>query len=628
MTRKADITPNSKMEAREKAKLWIYGPISDLLVGCGAWTLPLLAINYIGTQHSFVATALCFYILAIFCNNPHFMATIYRAYGTRADFQKYRIFTVYITVFMILTAVVVHWKPQLLPLLFTTYLIWSPWHYTGQNFGLALMMARRAGAQPSRRERNLIYASFLASYLLWVVALNSGPSHDPRILSLGIPLVLSKPIQIALAFVFFGAGLYGFSRLIRQTGFKSVLGALVLFSTQFLWFVLPNIVPYFVEVNLPATYYSAGILAFMHCAQYLWITSYYARRELEAGSSRRNTEFKAWRYYLTLVLGGIMLFIPGPWVVSKLFRHDLLESLLIFMALVNIHHFILDGAIWKLRDGKIAQLLIGRAHAQGDRGRVELEPLLGWLIGKTLPARAFRILCAAAIVGVGYVDQLQYYLTLQTTTFEKLETAERLNRNDSRVYFRRAKLLRMDGKEEAAMEQLNEAIRVNPYNFPPQEMKGELYVRRGEIEEAFQHYERMGALFKPMAGILLNAGVFAAQLGDPEKAVEKYNKALQLDPRNIELHLYLAEAYSALGDFEDAAENFETYIIQLEAKGLNTGSLNKFLLVELKLAEAYEADGNFPEALWWYRAVAAQAQSDTLEEIRLEVERRIEEITE
>ena len=57
-------------------------------------------------------------------------------------------------------------------------------------------------------------------------------------------------------------------------------------------------------------------------------------------------------------------------------------------------------------------------------------------------------------------------------------------------------------------------------------------------------------------------------------------------------------------------------------------SLNKFLLVELKLAEAYEAGGNFPEALWWYRAVAAQAQSDTLEEIRFEVERRIEEITE
>ena len=178
------------------------------------------------------------------------------------------------------------------------------------------------------------------------------------------------------------------------------------------------------------------------------------------------------------------------------------------------------------------------------------------------------------------------------------------------------------------MEQLNNAIRVNPYNFPPQEMKGKLYARRGKIEEAFQHYERMGALFKPTAGILLNAGVFAAQLGDPEKAVEKYNKALQLDPENFELYLYLAEAHSALGEFGGAAENYESYIIKLEAKGLNTESPEKFLLVELKLAEAYEADGNSQEALWWYRAVAAQAQSDTLEEIRFEVERRIEEITE
>ncbi len=41
--------------------------------------------------------AVFFYVLALFFNYPHYMATIYRAYHTKADFEKYRIFTVHIT---------------------------------------------------------------------------------------------------------------------------------------------------------------------------------------------------------------------------------------------------------------------------------------------------------------------------------------------------------------------------------------------------------------------------------------------------------------------------------------------------------------------------------------------------
>ena len=68
-----------------------------------------------------------------------------------------------------------------------------------------------------------------------------------------------------------------------------------------------------------------------------------------------------WRplaYFGVLVVGGIALFVPGPWLASRVFHHDFTASFLIFTALVNIHHFILDGAIWKLRDGRIASLLL------------------------------------------------------------------------------------------------------------------------------------------------------------------------------------------------------------------------------------------------------------------------------
>ena len=72
-------------------------------------------------------------------------------------------------------------------------------------------------------------------------------------------------------------------------------------------------------------------------------------------------------YFLTLLAGGIALFIPGPWLVSYAFHYDFTTSFLIFMALVNIHHFMLDGALWKLRDTRVSSLLVGVATKRRPR---------------------------------------------------------------------------------------------------------------------------------------------------------------------------------------------------------------------------------------------------------------------
>ena len=71
-----------------------------------------------------------------------------------------------------------------------------------------------------------------------------------------------------------------------------------------------------------------------------------------------DTHWKFSRYLVILIAGGIALFIPGPWIVSRVFHADFTASFLTFTALVNIHHFILDGAIWKLRDSRIAAVLL------------------------------------------------------------------------------------------------------------------------------------------------------------------------------------------------------------------------------------------------------------------------------
>src|SRR5438128_8148049 len=122
------------------------------------------------------------------------MATIYRAYHRAEDFHKYRIFTVHITAIVALTLLVSHFWFRALPLLFTLYLSWSPWHYSGQNYGIFMMFARRAGAKPTDNVRQAIYAAFLLSFAILLLNFHTGASSDALFLSLNIPGLVSSQL--------------------------------------------------------------------------------------------------------------------------------------------------------------------------------------------------------------------------------------------------------------------------------------------------------------------------------------------------------------------------------------------------------------------------------------------------
>src|SRR5207245_4271551 len=144
----------------------------------------------------------CFYALALLFSNPLYMATIYRAYHRAEDVRKYRIFTVHITAIVALTLLLSHFWFRALPLIFTLYLTWSPWHYSGQNYGLFMMFARRAGAKPTTAEKRALYAAFLISYVILFLSFHTGSSNDPLFLSLVIPGRPASFVASALAVAF------------------------------------------------------------------------------------------------------------------------------------------------------------------------------------------------------------------------------------------------------------------------------------------------------------------------------------------------------------------------------------------------------------------------------------------
>jgi hypothetical protein len=259
----------------------------------------------------------------------------------------------------------------------TIYFTWSPWHYTGQNYGLAVMFLRRRGVPVTPTAKRFVYATFILSYALVFVMLHasSGANVDAPLASyrgssihfrpLGIPQglvdALATGIVAAYAVSLAGAGWL----LLRQASWRDLVPTALLALTQALWFSIPFAVHSFglstgvepLDWRLREHYLSW--IVFGRAVQYLWVTTYYARAT------------DAWRGYgsylgKTLLAGLAVWTLPAALIfysgVGRL-PYWLGMGLLVTAA-INIHHFILDGAIWKLRNSRIANVLIRSAEEE------------------------------------------------------------------------------------------------------------------------------------------------------------------------------------------------------------------------------------------------------------------------
>jgi Tfp pilus assembly protein PilF len=588
---------------------WIYAPWVDLLIGCGAWSAPLLLLAaYVGSSKA-AEWSFAFYFLALLFNYPHFMATAYRAYHSYDEFTKYRFYTVHVALLLACAGLIAHlWYPAL-PWIFSLYIYWSPWHYTGQNYGLLMMFARRAGATPTENERLALRLSFIASYALLLFSFNTGPSGDALVLSLGLPAAFTLPARLVLAAFFIGASGWALASLSRRSSWKALLPSATLVSTQFLWFLLPAVIELLSGKEVPQTRYSSGILAVLHSAQYLWITSYYQEKEARA-AGKASWSFA--RYLLTLVAGGIALFIPGPWIVSRVFHADFATSFLTFTALVNLHHFLLDGALWKLRDSKIAQFLLNKrdgamephASAKSSLGRAG-----SWLAGPSGSARSVRISAVLLLLIWGGMDQLHFYWAHVSANLASLQRAAKLNPDDSAVQLRLAHAADAAGDKELALAAMRRAAEVNPGNASLQESYARELITAGRDAEAYALYKTVLQRTPRDVDALVNYGLLAHKLGHDDETIDSWQRAVEVDPGQANAQLYLAQFLEQRGENQAAARHYRAYLgIVSKHPNEHGGEASMVISALLKVADADFAAGKNAEALKGYEAATGFAK--------------------
>jgi tetratricopeptide (TPR) repeat protein len=608
---------------------WLYNPALDLVIGCGAWSLPLLLVAYAFSASAARAGSIVFYALALFFNYPHYMATIYRAYHRAEDFEKYRLFTVHTTVVVLLTVLVSHFWMGILPWIFTLYLTWSPWHYTGQNYGVFMMFARRAGANLRQTERHAIYGAFIASYLVLFLSFHTGDSSDPLFRSLGIPALPAHCAEIVLVSAFVSLSIYGFSPLLRDLGWRKLLPCVTLFSSQILWFLAPVGLTLIKGLEIPQSRYSNGVLAVMHSAQYLWITSYYARREANAVPGGK------WRssgYFAVLVAGGIALFIPGPWLASRVFHHDFTASFLIFTALVNLHHFILDGAIWKLRDGRVASLLLNsKDHVTNAAAEAQgwVSSVWVWVSGNNVGARWLRISAAVLLLALGVADQTRYYFALHSENLQDLQRAALLNSFDGPTQMHLADRELQNGDWQDAEAAWKKAIRSNPADAAPRQELLHFLLEKQRFDEAYQLTKESLGYTPHDSNLWVDRGLLALRRSDSGEAIESWKRAIAIDPGQTLAHLYLAEELDHSADPKAAATHYEMFLAAI-ARQPATQRLpaDQIIAVALRMADCQARASLTADAIQSYQLaakIAAQAKQSKLESMASVNEAALEE---
>jgi len=585
------------------------------MIGCGGWSAPLLLVAFVATQSHAQQWSMAFYFLALVFNYPHFMATVYRAYHTREQFEKYRIFTVHIALLLALAGVLTHAVPVLLPWLFTLYICWSPWHYSGQNFGLLMMFARRSGLAPEPRERRALYAAFIASYVMLMLNFHTGASSDDMILSLNIPARWALWPKVACGVIFLVSGGWALARFARRAkGWRTMVAPATLFASQFMWFVVFVGLEMGSRLQVQQTRYSSGILAVLHSTQYLWITSYYQRRE--ARSAGQST----WRfsgYFATLVAGGIALFIPGPWIVSRLLHVDFAASFLTFTSLVNIHHFILDGAVWKLRDSRVAALLIdtgekapAAAPASASPGRSMLDAAR-WLAGEARGAHAVRVAAALLLCAWGLMDQARYYWGSVESKPASLERAAKLNPYDSLLLARIARADQRAGDSPDAISALIRAVQLSPRNRSLRHSLAHALLSAGRYAEADRLYRDLLAGFPNDVDALINDGLLAQRMGRGEEAVDDWRRAVEVDPSQGNAQLYLGDALAARGEDQAAARHYRAYLqLVADHPEKHAGESRLQLAALIKIADADARARHDADAAMGYDAAITLGDKD------------------
>jgi hypothetical protein len=332
---------------------FISGPVDYAMIG-GLSIVTYILLRLLYTDVRTNEVIMLGIQLAWIVNWPHFSATNYRLYHSVDNIRQYPI-----------TALVIPWvvlagtigsmaSPAIVaPYFVKLFMIWSPYHFSGQTVGITMIYARRAGFMVGKLERlalsGFVFGTYLTTLARAEVDIKGSEYYGLQIPGLGIPPVV--PVVFEVAMYLFGLLFAGLAvRWCVQN--KRVLPPIVLLPAvaQYIWF-LPG-----------ASYYSfVEFVPLFHSLQYMLIAwSMQMKEKMDQRKIQPSAGYvvsESTRWGVLNIIGGGMLFKGIPVLLAMGGTNEALATGIIAAA-VQIHHFFVDGVIWKLKRTTVSSPLM------------------------------------------------------------------------------------------------------------------------------------------------------------------------------------------------------------------------------------------------------------------------------
>jgi hypothetical protein len=318
-------------------------PLVDYVFIGGGITIPIFAALYFYPTLRPLSDEIPYGVfLAI--NGAHFAASTVRLYtkpGARREFPL--VSWVLPIVCFAIVGVGLYW-PRVGGHIKALYFTWSPFHYAAQTYGLATMYAMRSGARLDARDKRqiwwvcmlpFVYAFFTANVggLFWFVS-------RTKLLSMPLTAGLYASIVWLLTGSLFLLPVSLFWQLHRRRGKSVPLISLLLQVTNGWWWIGSD--------YLNAWFWTSVF----HSIQYLIIVTvrHVDDRVTHVPSSVRfrHQLLHGTAFYGFSLFVGYLLFLVAP-AAYAVFGFNGLQAYAMMTMVINIHHFIVDGFIWRTR---------------------------------------------------------------------------------------------------------------------------------------------------------------------------------------------------------------------------------------------------------------------------------------
>lgn len=297
-----------------------------------------------------------FFIFQVLINWPHFLAAyslLYRHGGSKYNYPYSRTYVPFILIAILLVSI--DWHSFSLTNIRvnqdSAYFIWLvasiylAWHYVGQSWGLFVTFSHLSNLRLQSNEFQLLkkcFRTLIAWHVVW------GCQDLPEKWFFGY-----KNYYDFLLFFFAVVTVFSFvisAAILLNKKFKSKEGI-----DSRVWVVWVSIYIWYLALFIEPSIYP--LVQLSHALQYLMFPIRIELNELsQKPSNTKQVKVSTWLgiYYVLLIILGILIF----WVPESISSNkDKFTFVAVISMLIAIHHYFVDGEIWKLSNKEVKSKL-------------------------------------------------------------------------------------------------------------------------------------------------------------------------------------------------------------------------------------------------------------------------------